>query len=80
MNRTVNIKIMFYIKIIYAILAVCSINRQVITMKGDVPFTFTLNPKLLKQLKAKAKNDSVTIAGLLRTIIARECAKPEIAK
>jgi len=44
-------------------------------MQGDVPFTFTLNPKLLKQLKNKARKDGVTIAGLLRVIIARECAK-----
>jgi hypothetical protein len=38
-------------------------------------FTFQLRPKLLKQLKNKAKKEGVTIAGLLRVIIARECAK-----
>ena len=66
---------MFCIKNIYAMLSVCSITVQVNPMQGDVPFTFTLNPKLLKQLKNKARKEGVTIAGLLRVIIARECAK-----
>lgn len=42
-------------------------------MKGDVGFHFTISPKLLKALKNKAKKEGVTVAGLLRTIIRREC-------
>ena len=42
-------------------------------MEGDVQFSFTLNPKLLKALKNKAKKEGVTVAGLLRIIIRREC-------
>ncbi len=44
-------------------------------MEGDVGFHFTISPKLLKQLKNRAKKEGVTIAGLLRVIIARECSK-----
>ena len=44
-----------------------------------VPLHFHLRPKLLKQVRAKAKKEGVTIAGLLRVIIARECAK-EVGK
>jgi hypothetical protein len=44
-------------------------------MQGDVPFTFTLTPKLLAKLKKQAKKQGQTVAGLLRVIIARECDK-----
>jgi len=44
-------------------------------MEGDVGFHFTINQKLLKQLKNRAKKEGVTNAGLLRVIIARECSK-----
>ncbi len=44
-------------------------------MKGDVPLYITINPKLKAKLEKKARQQSVTVAGLLRVIIARECAK-----
>jgi len=44
-------------------------------MKGDVPLHITINPKLKAKLEKKARQQSVTVAGLLRVIIARECAK-----
>lgn len=44
-------------------------------MEGDVGFHFTINPKLLAKLKKEAKKQGVTVAGLLRVIIARECSR-----
>jgi hypothetical protein len=44
-------------------------------MEGDVGFHFTISPKLLAKLKKEAKKQGVTVAGLLRVIIARECDK-----
>lgn len=44
-------------------------------MDGDVGFHFTINPKLLAKLKKQAKKQGVTVAGLLRVLIARECEK-----
>ncbi len=43
-------------------------------MQGDVGLHITIDPKLLAKLKAKAKRERVTVAGLLRLIIARECS------
>lgn len=44
-------------------------------MKGDVTYTFTLDPKLLDMLKEKAYLQRQTVSGLLRVMIAREVAK-----
>jgi len=44
-------------------------------MQGDVSFTFQLKPKLLAQLRKEAKKQGLTVTGLLRVIIARECSK-----
>jgi predicted DNA-binding protein len=44
-------------------------------MEGDIGFHFTIPPELLAKLKARAKQQGVTVAGLLRTIIKREVGK-----
>ncbi len=42
-------------------------------MKGNVPLHFTISPKLKAKLEKRARQQGVTVAGLLRVIIAREC-------
>jgi hypothetical protein len=49
-------------------------------MEGDVGFHFTISPKLLAKLKKEAKKQGVTVAGLLRVIISRECGNHGDAK
>jgi hypothetical protein len=64
----------------------CSLTKQVFinykttinqekVMEGDIGFHFTIPPELLAKLKARAKQQGVTVAGLLRTIIKREVGK-----
>jgi hypothetical protein len=42
-------------------------------MKDNVPLHFTVSPKLKAKLEKRAKHHGMTVAGLLRVLIAREC-------
>lgn len=42
-------------------------------MKGDVGLHITIKPKLKAKLERRARQQGVTVAGLLRVLIAREC-------
>jgi hypothetical protein len=48
-------------------------NRRNNLTEKHTPFHITMKPWLLKALKNKAKKEGVTVAGLLRIIIRREC-------
>lgn len=49
-------------------------------MQGDVPFHFTLNEKLLKTLKKRAKNKGVSAAYMLRTLIKEDAIREKLDK
>lgn len=44
-------------------------------MQGDVTLHITICPKLKAKLVAKAKRERVTVAGLVRVLLAREVAQ-----
>ena len=44
-------------------------------MKGDVPLHITINPKLKAKIEKRARQQGVTVAGLVRVVLMRECAK-----
>ena len=42
-------------------------------MKDNVPFTFSLHPKLLEKVRKTAHRRGVTVTGLIRIALEREC-------